>query len=787
LPAARLRPLSLRIINCLTLAAENFVPTYAALRAVHYHEQTAVPTRRNRQGAAQLPQSGRCYPRLPENEEVNRRGAPAPTIETSGQSIPFPNVFMSPLDFRRGANQMETTMPMTASIVGNDPLARFLRDHAADKHPIPLTATRIDVSIEGGLAIVTTERSFRNSEKQSIEATVTFPVPVDATLCALSARIDGRTLNAVAQARVQARETYEDAVDKGKAAVLHEELLKGIHMLSVAHVAPGAEIVVTDTWTAPLSFIGGEPQLRIPTTVGEIYGRSPLSADDGVVTGEHVHEATIAIACRNGTASLRRAGRPGADGRYAITLDAPIDIAVTGWIAFQLKGTAADGRAVTLDIEPAPADDGSLDIDLLFDRSGSMTERAVGDAEVRGTKFDVAKAGLAKVARERIRAGDRLRLWEFNDSARQVGEAAGPAWLQLVESIDSPAGGTEMGRAFDAVLATGKARNVVIVTDGKSYAFDPHRLARAGIRVTAVLIGDDALEAGIAHLAGMSGGQTFIAAGSDAGRAIGAAIEAARAPCVQPEPIEGTLSHVVALRRGARIVAAWGDASGEMATAAARLIGATAAMLAIPLMREDAAARLAESEGIVCHLTSLVLVDEAGAQQQGVPATRKVKLSAPPTALRAAAAPASALFALHDIGLPRAAREAYDSVASRACRAPVLDKATTGRRGRTPDEGEVSLRGIARRIDWDQDPDALRRGDLAGLPADAAAAIRAAAQLPNVAALAQTLGVDPIALVIALIARAAGKSSRSAQRIARAVLGKAAPALIEPVLREVGL
>src|SRR5262249_58408901 len=99
----------------------------------------------------------------------------------------------------------------------------------------------------------------------------------------------------------------------------------------------------------------------------------------------------------------------------------------------------------------------------------------------------------------------------FNDSVRQVGEAAGPAWLQLVESLDPPAGGTEIGRAFDAVLATGRARNVVILTDGKSYAFDPHRIARAGIRVTAVLIGDDALQARTAHLAGIAGGPAIIA------------------------------------------------------------------------------------------------------------------------------------------------------------------------------------------------------------------------------------------------------------------------------------
>ena len=61
-----------------------------------------------------------------------------------------------------------------------------------------------------------------------------------------------------------------------------------------------------------------------------------------------------------------------------------------------------------------------------------------------------------------------------------------------------------------------QGKDVVIVTDGKSYAFAPHTIARTGIRVTAVLIGDDALEAGIAHLAGMTGGQVFIATGSDA-------------------------------------------------------------------------------------------------------------------------------------------------------------------------------------------------------------------------------------------------------------------------------
>ena len=98
--------------------------------------------------------------------------------------------------------------------------------------------------LEGGLAVVRTERVFRNAESRSIEATLTFPVPVHATLFGLATRIDGRLLRGVAQRRDAARTCYEAAVDRGHSAVLHEELLRGVHMLSLAHVPPGAEVTV---------------------------------------------------------------------------------------------------------------------------------------------------------------------------------------------------------------------------------------------------------------------------------------------------------------------------------------------------------------------------------------------------------------------------------------------------------------------------------------------------------------------------------------------------------------
>jgi Vault protein inter-alpha-trypsin domain len=663
---------------------------------------------------------------------------------------------------------------MTASIVGHDPLASFLRAHTADKHPIPLVATRIDVTIRGGLASVTTERTFRNDEKQSIEATMTFPVPVDATLCTLVARIDGRTLTAIAQARSKARETYEQAVDQGKAAVLHEELLKGIHMLSVAHVRPGATIVVTNTWTMPLAFIAGTPQLRIPTTVGDIYGRSPLAPSDDLVTGGAVHEATIRVACEDGVATIARVGAAGEAG-HAIRLDAPIDITLAGFAPRALEGIAADGRLVTLHIEPAPVADASLDIDLLFDRSGSMNERASGNRELGASKYTTAKSGLIAAIGERFRPADRMRLWAFNDATHFVGEASGTACRQLVEALPGPSSGTEIGGAIEAAIANRETGNIVVVTDGKSWALDPQRLARTGIRVTAVLIGEDALDAGTSYLAGLTGGQVFVAAGADAGIAIAAAIEAARAPHLLPQPIEGAPTEVVALRRGARVIATWGAQSERPATADARLVGATAAMLAIPLMKEDEAGKLAESEGLVCHLTSLVLVDDAGARHEGLPAVRKVALSAPAMA-RAALAPYAML------GQDNYARACMARAS--APRGGIADIA--GKNAHTISGGAGDgLQGMIDCIDWEENPEALRRGELAGLPPEVIAAIEHAAQLPAIVALARTLQVAAVVVVIALMAKAAG--GRSAQRIARSLLAAADKSAVAAAMAQAGL
>jgi hypothetical protein len=92
-------------------------------------------------------------------------------------------------------------MPSLAPQTTTDPLRAFLAGGriCGSERPLPLVATEFDVSLAGGLAVVATRRLFRNAEPQSIEATITFPLPVQAVLFGLEARIDGRLLRAQAR------------------------------------------------------------------------------------------------------------------------------------------------------------------------------------------------------------------------------------------------------------------------------------------------------------------------------------------------------------------------------------------------------------------------------------------------------------------------------------------------------------------------------------------------------------------------------------------------------------
>ena len=306
----------------------------------------------------------------------------------------------------------------TSTVTGmNNPLATFMEGKREDRRQVPLTATTVEVEIRGGIVAVSTRRVFRNAEDQAIEAVLTFPVPVHATLFALEARIGERLLIAESRRRDAARETYEAAIADGLTAILHEEVLRGVHMLSVGQLAAGTEVEVTARWVTSLAHVGGKGQIRIPMTVGEIYGASPLSDSDDVLIGGAVGRADLVV--RSAEARVEVLGCDLADGRGQVPLDAPIDLVVESPQGRPLRGVTAHGREFELRVTPEPGCDKALSVALLVDRSGSMSEVA-SDAFGHASKHQLAVAALAAAAPKLI-AADDLDLWEFDTALERVG------------------------------------------------------------------------------------------------------------------------------------------------------------------------------------------------------------------------------------------------------------------------------------------------------------------------------------------------------------------------------
>ena len=528
-----------------------------------------------------------------------------------------------------------------------DPIAALVNKarEEAGAHPVALVAMDIGIALTGGLAVVETKRTFRNDEKAPIEALLSLPVPVHAAFFGLTAKIDGRILKGIAQAREEARETYEDAVSEGKTAVLHEELLRGVHALSVGNLAPGATIEVTTRWAGTLRSAGACcGRLRIPMTVGDVYGISDLPETDELTHGDGLKSVSLRIrhdagAIRLATGTLR-ASKDGVLSGEA-PANAPIDIEVEAWKPGVLTGKAWDGRDVSLCIEAAEAGAEPVHAAVLVDHSGSMSSRCEGDSGQYVSKHEAVRRGLRALTEE-LRETDRISLWEFDNTCNSVNGdlAASPgAFAQAIEKLAPPRGGTEIGGALYQVFSETDPCDVLLITDGKSYALDVHHFAHAGRRVFVVLVGEDSLEANVGHLAALTGGDIHFSFGADVDSALHAALQGMQTKRMTQEQEapagEEFPESAHAIRGNVRMSAAWSGEPGKAASQRDTLsegIAAYAASLALPSLSETAASKLAVGEGLVTHLTSLVLVDEDGPVQEGLPVTRKVDLSTPRTA-----------------------------------------------------------------------------------------------------------------------------------------------------------
>jgi hypothetical protein len=201
-----------------------------------------------------------------------------------------------------------------------------------------------------------------------------------------------------------------------------------------------------------------------------------------------------------------------------------------------------------------------------------------------------------------------------------------------------------------------------------------------------------------------------------------------------------------------------------------------AASLALPALDTEAAAGIAEAEGLVTHLTSLVLTDEQGSVQEGIPATRHI---APPTPAShgshwAGAAPPESRGLFDFRGVTTGQPLSNSSQVLRGSQ----EIRRTFRRAASAVEPLDWPTEIARKIGWGHAPVALLAGDLSILDVDTAMSVRGAAATPKIVALADRLGLDPIVVVIGLAAFLAAARNRSAARVASGIFRRIKPEIL---------
>jgi hypothetical protein len=487
--------------------------------------------------------------------------------------------------------------------------------------PMPLSSTAIDVSIQAGLAIVVTTRTFANTEDVPIEAVLTMPVGFNAVVTGLSAKIDGRSLRAIANGKTAARASYERAIDQGKMAILHEEALRGIHVLSVGQLAPGKEVSVELRTVMPLSATKNGLLLRLPMTTGQLYGVSPLQPADDLITSASVrHVASLCVRSDSGVPHLIGFGSLAEEQAIEVLMNKSIEIEIAGGAVGTLLGVSASGRQVRLDMRREPNGENSLKLAVLIDRSGSTSSPVGADGQ---TVLSAIRDGLAHSLKN-VTDEDLIAIWQFDDSCQRLGTGRGAEVLQILKKLKQPGGGTRLGEAIKAVASTG-AQDILVLTDGQTWDQLSPQVEGKNVRVSAVLVGRASLDVNIGHFCAATGGDLFYTPDADVEKSVSVALSQMRSSRMERQlETEGSDPvRVVQTLGGITVCGQWSDA---MAMGAADDIGRYAAGLCLGQLDHAAAERLAVMEGLCSNFTSLVLIDEAGALSDGISETRKIPL-----------------------------------------------------------------------------------------------------------------------------------------------------------------
>ncbi|MPV85434.1 marine proteobacterial sortase target protein [Ostreibacterium oceani] len=147
--------------------------------------------------------------------------------------------------------------------------------------PALLLNTEISGEINGMIATMTLTQTFQNTSNEWMNGQYEFPLSDKATIDSLTMTTDNTVIRGIVKEKAQAKLAFEAAKDKGKKASLLTQSRPNLFTMSLANIAPNAEVITEITWITMVDYRNGQFSLRLPTTFTPRYSAQRLDTGAG--------------------------------------------------------------------------------------------------------------------------------------------------------------------------------------------------------------------------------------------------------------------------------------------------------------------------------------------------------------------------------------------------------------------------------------------------------------------------------------------------------------------------
>jgi len=135
----------------------------------------------------------------------------------------------------------------------------------------PLKHTDVQATVSGFVARVKVTQTFQNPYDEKIEAVYVFPLPHKAAVDDMTMVVGERRIVGLIKRRAEARQIYEQALERGATAALLEQERPNIFTQSVGNIPPGQDVLIEISYVDVLEYDMGTYEFHFPMVVGPRY------------------------------------------------------------------------------------------------------------------------------------------------------------------------------------------------------------------------------------------------------------------------------------------------------------------------------------------------------------------------------------------------------------------------------------------------------------------------------------------------------------------------------------